>query len=111
MWWGSEIRSHSSSWDAGSVRFRSEVAMVSDVVLDQRLDGIWIEALAAVQEGQLDQERAAHDPGPQLDDQVTQCPGGAAGGQQIVVDQHPRPAGQRVGVDLQRVDPVFERVL
>ena len=37
--------------------------------------------------------------------------GGAAGGEQVVVDQHARAAGERVGVDLERVDPVLERVL
>ena len=34
-----------------------------------------------------------------------------AGGQQIVVQQHPRAVGQRVGVHLQRVDAVLEDVL
>ena len=60
---------------------------------------------------QLHQEGAADDLGAQAGHELAQRPGGAAGGQQVVVDQHAGAVGQGVGVDLQGVDAVLERVL
>ena len=48
---------------------------------------------------------------PSALDQLGQRPRRAAGGEQVVVQQHARAVGQRVGVHLQRVDAVLEDVL
>ena len=69
------------------------------------------EPLAAAQERQLDQERAADDLAAELLDQLAQRARRAAGRQQVVVDEHARAACERVGVQLERVDAVLEQVL
>lgn len=75
------------------------------------MDLIGGQALAPVQEAQLDQEAAAHDLAAEPLDQLAQRACGAAGGEQIVVYQHPRPAAHRVGVQLEPVGAVLQQVL
>ena len=70
-----------------------------------------LEPLAPLEERELDQERRADDDASELLDELALRPRGAAGGEQIVVHEHPRPARERVDVHLERVDPVLERVL
>ena len=70
------------------------------VVLDQRVDPVRRQLVAAAEEGQLDHERQADDLGAQLLYQVDLRLGGAAGGEQVIVDQHAgalraRPRGSR----------------
>ena len=69
------------------------------------------EPRAAAEGRELDQKRAADDLTTELTDELAQCPCGAARGQQIVVDEHARAVGHRVGMDLERVEAVLERVL
>ena len=71
-----------------------------------------VELRAPAQERQLDQEPAARDHGARaLGPARHSAARRAARGQQVVVQQHPRAVGQRVGVHLQRVDAVLEDVL
>jgi hypothetical protein len=67
--------------------------------------------LAPRQERQLDEEYARDDLAAEPLAQVAQRTGGAARRKQVVVDQDAGAARQRVGVDLEGVDPVFECVL
>ena len=69
------------------------------------------EPLTAAEEGELDEERAGDDLGAEAGDEIEQRTGRPAGREQVVVDQHARAAGERVGMDLERVDPVLEVVL
>ncbi len=66
--------------------------------------------LTTPEKRQLDEEYAAHDLPSKSSDEVTDRTGGAAGGKQIVMNEHPRSARERIGVDLQCVDPVLERI-
>ena len=75
------------------------------------MDVIARQALAAVQEAELDQERARRHVTAEALDELAQGPGRPARGEEVVVDEDPLPVGDRVGVDLERVDPVFEDVL
>src|ERR1700733_2099215 len=70
-----------------------------------------LEPLAAAEEAQLDQEGTTGDLGSQACDEVAHPACGAAGGQQVVVDEHPRTRSERVGMPLERVDSVLEDVL
>ena len=72
--------------------------------------GVRDEALAAVKEGQLDEEAAAHDLTTELRDQLAESARRAAGGEQIVVDKHARPAMHGVAVQLQLTGPVLQQV-
>src|ERR687896_2728312 len=69
------------------------------------------ELFATPQEGELDEKGAAHHLRPSPLHQAAEGAGGAAGGEEVVVDEYARTAGQRVAVHLQGVDPVLERVL
>ncbi len=65
----------------------------------------------ALQEAQLHQEGAADDLGAQAGHEIAQGARRPAGGQQVVVDEHPGAVGQRIGVDLEGVETVLEGVL
>ncbi len=60
---------------------------------------------------ELDQEGAADDRPAEALDQLGQRPRRPAGGEQVVVDQHPRAVRERVRMHLERVDAVLEDVL
>src|ERR671918_1240496 len=80
-------------------------------VLHEREDVVAGELLATLQELQLDHEREADHRAAELLDQVDLGPGGAPRGQEVVVDKHARSALDRVGVQLERIEAVLERVL
>ena len=63
------------------------------------------------QERQLDHERASCHDAARLLDELAERAGRAARGEQVVVHEHARAAAHRVGVHLERVDPVLELVL
>src|SRR5215218_7517405 len=88
-------------------RRRSLVA----VVAQERVHVEAVEPPAPVQERQLDEERAADHRRPEPLDELGQRPGRPARGEEVVVDQHPGAVRERVGVHLERVDPVLEDVL
>src|SRR5688500_1628369 len=79
-------------------------------VLDQRVDVVALELLAAVEERQVDDEGAADDLAAELLDQPSDRVDGAAGREHVVVDQdaHALPEGRRV--QLERVLAVLERI-
>src|SRR5581483_440450 len=60
---------------------------------------------------ELDDEREADDLPPELLDELDRRLRRATGREDVVVDQHALPGDDRVGVHLQRVEPVLERVL
>jgi hypothetical protein len=68
------------------------------------------EPLAAAQERQLDDEATAHDLPAELLHEVRDRLHGAAGRQHVVVDQDARAFSDQVGVQLERVLAVLERV-
>ena len=88
-------------WSASSV-----------VVADQCVDRVRRQPLRPPRNCQLDQEHGSRRSVPsEPGHQVANGPGGAAGGQQVVVHEHPGAAGERVDVDLERIDRILEPVL
>src|SRR4029079_558374 len=80
-------------------------------VLEQREDVVALQPLAAVQELELDDERQPDDLAAELLDELDRRLRGPARRQHVVVDQDALALDDRVGVHLQRVEAVFERVL
>src|SRR5262245_58674962 len=80
-------------------------------ILDEREDVVRGQAFPAVQELELDDERQADDLPAELLDELDGRLGRSAGGEDVVVDDHALPLDDRVGVDLERVEAVLERVL
>src|SRR5581483_3184985 len=81
------------------------------LVLQQREDLVALELVAPVQELELDDERQPDHLAAELLDEVDRRLRGAAGREHVVVDQHPLAGDDRVGVHLERVEAVLERVL
>ena len=73
-------------------------------------DGIALQLVAAVEEGQFDEEFDFDDPTAELFDQAGGGGGGAAGGQQVVHEQHPLARLDGVGVQLERGAAIFQVV-
>src|SRR5579884_3932624 len=69
------------------------------------------EAVAPAEERELDHERAGDHLRAGALDELAHRRGGAAGSEQVVVDEYPRPAGERVRVYVEGVDAVLELVL
>src|SRR5687767_7104947 len=92
-------------------RSQTEVRHRTNSILDQRENVVAFELLAAVQELELDHEGKADHLAAQLLDKVDLGPGGAAGREQVVVDEHAGTALDRVGVELERVEPILQRIL
>ena len=69
-----------------------------------------LELRRAVEEPELDQEREADDPGPEVLDQLHGRGGRPPGGEDVVDDQHPVPGLEGVLVDLDGLGPVLELV-
>src|SRR5712691_12983231 len=74
------------------------------------MDVVVREALAALQEGELDHERDPDDLAAELLDEVGHRAHRAPGGEDVVVDEDAGAARERVGMELERVLPVLERV-
>src|SRR5204863_85400 len=70
-----------------------------------------LELVAAVEEGELDQERHADDVAPELLDQPERRGHRAARGEQVIDGEYALPRLDRVLVDGERVAPVLELVL
>src|SRR3954449_11013754 len=85
--------------------------MASGGVLEQRVDLAPGELLAPGEERQLDQEAAADDLAAEHLDELAKGARRSARCEQIVVDEHPRAAGQRVAVQLELAGAVLEQVL
>ena len=81
------------------------------VVLDQREDLIFLQLLRAFEEREVYQEAAADDFAAGLLDQAGGGFGGAAGGDEVVNQQDALAARHRVGVHLDAIGPVLERIL
>jgi hypothetical protein len=75
------------------------------------VDVVAVEPLAPFEERELDQEAARHDGPAELLHQPAERPRGPARRQQVVVDEDPRAARDRVAVELERVGAVLEDVL
>src|SRR4029078_10618310 len=80
-------------------------------VLEQREDVVALQPLPAVQELKLDDERQPHDLAAELLDELDRRLRGPARPQLVGVAQNALALDDRVGVHLQRVEAVFERVL
>src|SRR5215207_1766453 len=83
----------------------------SELVLDQREDVVALEALAPVQELELDHEGQTDDLATELLDEIHLRSRRSTSREQVVVDEDSLPRRDRVGVELQCVEAVFERVL
>src|SRR5919198_4828405 len=83
----------------------------SAFVLDQRENVVALEAVAAVQELKLDHEGEPDDLPAELLDEVDLRLRRPPCREQIVVDEHALPGRDCVGVELERVEAVLERVL
>src|SRR5262249_41668513 len=81
------------------------------LVLDQRQDVVALEPLSAVQERELDDERNADDGAAELLDELDGRFRGPSGREDVVVDKHALARPDRVGVHLELVEAVLERVL
>ena len=69
------------------------------------------QAVGPAEIGQVDDERRGADLGPRRAEQLDRGECRAAGGDQVVDDEHPRAGRHRVGVDLDAVLAVFEGVI
>ncbi len=67
----------------------------SALVLDQRMNVVALETLPAVQEREVDDEGNANDLPAELLDQPSDRLDRAAGGEHVVVDEHPNPLPER----------------
>src|SRR5262245_36415323 len=84
---------------------------LSRLVLDQGVQVVLGEAIAAFQEGQLDDEAAAdHLPAESLDELLADRLDGAARREHVVVDQNPSAGRDHVRVQLEGVLAVLKRV-
>src|SRR5262245_28889310 len=79
--------------------------------MNQRKDVVARDLLATLQEVQLDDELEAHDLAAELLDELGQRFRRPAGGEDVVVDHHPRAVVKCVGPELERVLAILERVL
>ena len=70
-----------------------------------------VEAVAAVEESELDEEREAHDLAAEPLDEAEGRRGRAAGREDVVDDEHLLAGRDRVAVDLEQVGAVLELVL
>src|SRR5690606_32919757 len=107
--WGSATRSHTRCWGAATTR-ALDTTGISRLVGHQAVDVVWLELLAPAEERELDDEGAADDLGAGLLDELAARLRRPAGGDEVVVDEHAPPVGERVAVDLDRVDAVLELV-
>src|SRR5579863_5151412 len=80
-------------------------------VRKERDDVMTRELVASAQVSQLDQEGEGVDAGAEALEQPPRSGGGAARCEQVVDDQHVVATADGVGVDLERIGPVFERIL
>src|SRR5436190_11169570 len=84
---GSLTTRQTSSGAAGTLRVRDTVGI--SLVADEAVHVVLAQALAAVQEAELDHERAScHDAAGLLNKPAERL-GGAPGREQVVVDEHP----------------------
>src|SRR6266545_7469632 len=90
---------------------RNPTLCVSPLVLDQREDVVALEALASVQKLELDHEGQSDDLATELLDEIHLRSRRSASREQVVVDEDSLPRRDRVGVELQCVEAVLERVL
>src|SRR5207302_8297625 len=79
-------------------------------VVEQRVEVVLRQALAALEEVELDDERTAADLAAELLDEPRDRLHGAAGGEDVVVDHDPRPGLNRLRVQLEHVLAVLEPV-
>src|SRR5579883_810215 len=75
------------------------------------LDAHGLEALAPAEIGQVDDEGGPDDPAAGLADELDRRRRGAAGGDEVVDEQDMLVLEDAVGVDLDAVGAVFERVI
>src|SRR5688572_11426837 len=98
------MRSQMRAAGASISSLRDTVGTSFVLVGDEAENVVPGEALTPAQECQLDHERTADDLGARRLDEVAACTGGAAGREQVVVDEHARPARESVRVHVQGVD-------
>src|SRR5688572_16722614 len=85
--------------------------IADSLVLNQAERLVRRDAAGAAKANQFDQERAADDLRPALLDQPAAGVDGAAGGQQIIDQQHASAGGDAVLVDFQAVAAVLQLVV
>src|ERR687898_1181039 len=91
-------------------RTERETPFLWQSVRDQRLHVVAGELVAAVQEGELDHEEEADDLAAELLDELRLRLRGAAGGEHVVVDDHPSSRRDRVRVHVEAVLAVLQVV-
>src|SRR6266545_5342949 len=89
---------------------RSNRQIGRESVLDQRVEVVAGQPLAAAEEGQLDDEADAADLPPELLDEAADRFHGPARREHVVVDEHPRALRDQVRMQLERVRAVLELV-
>src|SRR5437764_961090 len=89
-------------------RAASSVSGEADKGVD--LDAFLAKPVAAAEIGQIDDECRGDEVAARLADKLDRRIGGAAGGNQIVDEKHAVALADRIGVNLDRVDAVFERI-
>src|SRR5437773_12327824 len=94
-----------------AIRVEIPTCDASSVVDDEGMEREALELVAAVEEGELDQERHADDVAPELLDQPERRGHRAARGEQVVDGEHALARPDRVLVDGERVASVLELVL
>src|SRR3989441_329399 len=94
-----------------AIRVEIPTCDASSVVDDEGMEREALELVAAVEEGELDQERHADDVAPELLDQPERRGHRAARGEQVIDGEYALPRLDRVLVDGERVAPVLELVL
>src|SRR5438034_6162783 len=80
-------------------------------VLDDARDAPAVQAVASLEEVELDEEAETDDLALQSLDQLDRALDGPARGQQVIDDEHPLPGADRVTMDLERVRAILEGVL
>src|SRR5437867_5517221 len=93
-----------------AIRVEIPTCDASSVVDDEGMVREALELVAAVEEGELDQERHADDVAPELLDQPERRGHRAARGEQVIDGEYALPRLDRVLVDGERVAPVLELV-
>src|SRR5205823_9535881 len=93
---------------AGGVPLFHAAPSSGAVVADQREHLVAVETGAALQERELDHERAADHPAAAARDELHRGRGGASRREQVVDDEHAVTVADGVVVDLERVRAVLE---
>src|SRR2546427_1464895 len=94
-----------------AIRVEIPTCDASSVLDDEGMEREALELVAAVEEGELDQERHADDVAPELLDQPERRGHRAARGEQVIDGEYALRRLDRVLVDGERVAPVLELVL